>query len=243
MSTVREFHPLKGERAFSWRGVQASRVEALSDMVFAFALTLLVVSEAPPQSFAELSEQLWGFPGFAAAFAILLLIWHSHYIYFRRYALEDGWASTLNAGLLFLILFLVYPLKYMATMLSRFAHSLALGAPEPPFTVSEAQHALVILSTGYVGVFLMFAALYGHAISKKEQLQLTHQERALTWFAFWQQTVHVSVGALVAVLALVGPVQVSPFAGFLYGLIGPLILIVRVLIPAPKELARRHVAE
>jgi hypothetical protein len=74
----------------------ATRVEALSDMVFAFALTLLVVSSAPPSSFVDLNEQLWGFPGFAAAFAILLIIWHSHYIFFRRYALEDGWTTTLK---------------------------------------------------------------------------------------------------------------------------------------------------
>lgn len=114
MLSTRALHPLKGERDFQWRGANPTRVEALTDMVFAFALTLLVVSSAPPGSFAELQAQLWGFPGFAAAFAILLLLWHSHYIFFRRFALEDGWTTTLNAALLFLILFFVYPLKYLA---------------------------------------------------------------------------------------------------------------------------------
>jgi len=117
---IRELHPLKGEREFRWRGTQPTRVEALSDMVFAFALTLLVVSNAPPPSFTDLTELLWGFPGFAAAFAMLLMIWNMHYMFFRRYALEDGWTTTLNAGLLFLILFFVYPLKYLATMLLAF---------------------------------------------------------------------------------------------------------------------------
>jgi hypothetical protein len=37
---IRELHPLKGERDFHWRGGDPTRVEALTDMVFAFALTL-----------------------------------------------------------------------------------------------------------------------------------------------------------------------------------------------------------
>src|SRR5690606_25175316 len=143
--SVRDLHPLKGEPEFSWRGAQPTRVEALSDMVFAFALTLLVVSNAPPASFGELHDLLWGFPGFAAAFAMLLMLWHSHYIFFRRYALEDRWTTTLNAGLLFLILFFVYPLKYLATMLSAFVRSVAEGAPAAPLTVIEGRDALIIL--------------------------------------------------------------------------------------------------
>ncbi|MFN3463983.1 MAG: TMEM175 family protein [Terricaulis sp.] len=236
---MRDLHPLRGERNFAWRGIQVSRVEALSDMVFAFALTLLVVSEAPPRSFAELIEQLWGFPGFAAGFAILLLIWHSHYIYFRRYALEDGWASALNAGLLFLILFLVYPLKYLATMLSQFVRSLAFASPQAPLTLAESQQALILLSVGYAGVFLMFAALYAHALGREKQLGLTAQERALTWFSFWQQAVHMSVAALVAVVAALLPIHASPYAGFLYCLIGPLIVIAGLFVPAwTRESAR-----
>ena len=70
MTGPRSFHPLKGERDFEWRGGNPTRVEALTDMVFAFALTLLVVSNSPPNSFAELIDLLWGFPGFAVAFAI-----------------------------------------------------------------------------------------------------------------------------------------------------------------------------
>jgi hypothetical protein len=54
MGSVRSLHPLKGEADFRWRGGDPTRVEALTDMVFAFALTLLVVSNAPPASFPQL---------------------------------------------------------------------------------------------------------------------------------------------------------------------------------------------
>lgn len=236
---VRELHPLKGEREFHWRGVQPTRVEALSDMVFAFALTLLVVSNAPPASLVELQSLLWDFPGFAAAFAILLLVWHSHYIFFRRYALEDGWTTVLNAGLLFLILFFVYPLKYLATMLSRFVESVAQGRPEAPFTFQEAEYSLAMMSVAYAAVFLMFFALYAHALSKADALELDERERQLTRFAMWQQGVHVFVGTATAIAANTLPTPWSTFSGFIYSLIGPLIFIGgMILVPAPKRQPR-----
>ena len=223
MAGLRTLHPLKGETAFRWRGSEGSRVEALSDMVFAFALTLLVVSSAPPASFPELVGQLWGFPGFLMAFAILLLIWHSHYIFFRRFGLDGGWVMTANAGLLFLILFLVYPLKYLATMLSTFLQSLAAGAPIAPLTMEEAQAALAIYSAGYAAVFLMFAALYGLALGAAERLELTPHELALTRFSFWQQIIHVATGVTAALGAWLLPTSIAPFAGFFYFFIGPAI--------------------
>jgi uncharacterized membrane protein len=235
---VRDLHPLKGERDFQWRGGNPTRVEALSDMVFAFALTLLVVSSAPPASFTDLTDQLWGFPGFAAAFAILLIIWHSHYIFFRRYALEDGWTTTLNAALLFIILFFVYPLKYLATMLSRFVHSVAQGAPEAPFTFWEAEYSLALMSIGYAAVFLTFFALYAHALRKADVLELNETERQLTRFALWQQGVHVLVGVMAATASLLLPPPWSTFAGFVYGLIGPLIFIGgAIFVKSPKRRA------
>lgn len=236
MTGPRALHPLKGERHFEWRGGNPTRVEALTDMVFAFALTLLVVSNSPPNSLAELTDLLWGFPGFAAAFAILLLIWHSHYILFRRYALEDGWTTVLNAGLLFLILFFVYPLKFLATMLSEFIRSFAEGAPRPPFSFAEAEVALTILSIGYAAVFLMFFLLYLRALNRADALELSVRERQLTRFAVYEHGVHVAIGVLVVIGVALIPRPWATFSGFLYCLIGPLIFIGGVvLVPEPKK--------
>ncbi|MEZ5961571.1 MAG: TMEM175 family protein [Hyphomonadaceae bacterium] len=233
---IRDLHPLKGEREFRWRGAQPTRVEALSDMVFAFALTLLVVSNAPPASFGELTELLWGFPGFAAAFAMLLMIWNMHYIFFRRYALEDGWTTTLNSGLLFLILFFVYPLKYLATMLSAFVRSVIEGAPQAPLSLYDAQSSLIMLSAAYAAVFLMFLALYRHALKKADELDLSQRERQLTRFACWQNGVHAAVGIGAAGGAWLIPLPWSPFAGFIYFFIGPLILLGGLIfVPAAKR--------
>lgn len=232
----RELHPLKGERDFRWRGDSPTRVEALTDMVFAFSLTLLVVSNAPPGSFDELVTQLWGFPGFAAGFAMLLVLWHAHYIFFRRYALQDTWTTVLNAALLFLIVFFVYPLKYLATMLSAFMRSVAEGSPEAPMSLADARLALIYVSLGYAAVFLMFALLYGRAMSKADQLDLNARERALTRFGVAEQSVHVLIGVLVALLAAILPEQWAPLSGFFYFLIGPAMFAVgAILLAEPKR--------
>ena len=64
-----------------------SRLEAFSDAVFAFALTLLVVSLDVPKSYHDLTALMAGFVPFAASFALLTWIWYEHNIFFRRYVL------------------------------------------------------------------------------------------------------------------------------------------------------------
>ena len=62
------FKPRKKAAAghtFEWRSHEISRIEGLCDAVFAFAVTLLVVSLEVPRTFAELTEALHGFIPFA----------------------------------------------------------------------------------------------------------------------------------------------------------------------------------
>ncbi|HEV2030092.1 MAG TPA: TMEM175 family protein [Candidatus Dormibacteraeota bacterium] len=69
---------------------EVSRLEGLSDAVFGFAITLLVVSLAVPTSFDDLLKSLAGIPAFAVSFGLLAFIWYAQYSYFRRYDFEDA---------------------------------------------------------------------------------------------------------------------------------------------------------
>src|SRR5919112_4637900 len=106
-----------GEEDFRWRGQDVSRIEGFSDAVFAFAVTLLVVSLEVPKTFDELLATMRGFFAFAICFALLLSVWYDHYKFFRRYGLKDTPTRWLNSTLLFLMLLYVYPLKFLFTML------------------------------------------------------------------------------------------------------------------------------
>src|SRR5499433_533967 len=101
------------ETGFRLRGTTLSRLEVFSDVIFGLALTLLVVSLQVPKNFGELRVSVRGFVPFAICFGLFSLLWHAQYKFFRRYALEDRATLALNSVLLFLVLFYVYPLKFL----------------------------------------------------------------------------------------------------------------------------------
>ncbi len=106
------------QHGFRLRGLNdVSRVEALSDGVFAFAITLLVVSLEVPRTFDELLVTMRGFLAFAITFAMLFHVWHTQYRFFRRYGLSDNFTVWMTALLLFVVLFYVYPLKFVWTFI------------------------------------------------------------------------------------------------------------------------------
>ncbi len=63
---------LPASGGFRLRGEHLNRVEALSDVVFGFALTLLGVSVEVPKTFDQLLGTMREFPAFAICFAILI---------------------------------------------------------------------------------------------------------------------------------------------------------------------------
>jgi low temperature requirement protein LtrA len=105
------------DRKFRWRSHEISRIEGLSDAVFGFAVTLLVVSLEVPKTFNELMQAMRGFGAFAICFTLLIVVWFNQYKFFRRYGLQDTKTVILNLVLLFVVLFYVYPLKFVFTFL------------------------------------------------------------------------------------------------------------------------------
>src|SRR5713226_3322810 len=104
-------------KKFRWRSHEISRTEGLSDAVFGFAITLLVVSLEVPRTFGELAAAMRGFGAFAISFMLLFMVWFNQYRFFRRYGLQDNLTVCLNAVLLFVVLFYVYPLKFLFSYL------------------------------------------------------------------------------------------------------------------------------
>ena len=80
-----------------WPKREVLRLEGFSDAVFAFALTLLVVSLETPRTFDDLLATLKGAPAFAVCFALFWIIWKEHHRFFQRYGLDDTRIIVLNA--------------------------------------------------------------------------------------------------------------------------------------------------
>src|SRR5438477_13150040 len=98
---------------FRWRSHEVSRTEGLSDAVFGFAITLLVVSLEVPKTYSELMQTMRGFGAFAISFALLFIVWYNQYKFFRRYGLQDNRTMLPNAAPLFVVLFYAHPLMFV----------------------------------------------------------------------------------------------------------------------------------
>jgi uncharacterized membrane protein len=215
--------PATPPRRFRLRGREVLRIEAFSDAVFAFAATLLVVSLEVPKTFAELQAGLHGFVAFAFSFGALVAIWAVHNAFFRRFGLQDSTTVVLNGALLFVVLFYVYPLKFLTVSLAE----TLLGRAGPQ---SEARlrdlHELgslfIIYSLGFAAVFLCIALLYRHAAHRKTALDLDDLERYDALSIYRHYLIFVVVGLLSMGLAWaeVGLRVGAP--GWVYALLGPL---------------------
>jgi uncharacterized membrane protein len=203
---------------FRLRGTHMSRIDGFSDVVFGFAITLLVVSLEVPRTFDELNRSLRGFIPFAICFLMLTLLWYSHYKFFRRYGLHDAGTIAINALLLFVVLFYVYPLKFLFTVLT----SGVIGGDNSAFgTGTQMRELMVLYGVGFTAVYLLFTALYGNAWRQHRELTLNPTELFLTRSSMIEYTAMASVGVLSVGIALLRPHGYSSFAGFAYILLVP----------------------
>ena len=203
------------EPYFRWRGGEITRLEAFCDVVFGFALTLLVVSLEVPRNYSELMVAMRGFVPFTACFAQLIMIWRAHYKFSRRYGLEDPYTVFLNIVMLFLVLFYVYPLKFVFTMLFNQVTGNAAGQ----MTFHEGSVLMRTYAAGFAAVFLLFALMYGRAYKLRHQLQLNPLEVLETRYAVQEDIIMMAVGLVSFGLAYINP----GLAGMWYFVLGPVL--------------------
>jgi hypothetical protein len=228
---LREHLTKKGrveKNSFRWRGAgEIARIEGFSDAVFAFAVTLLVVSLEVPETFTELWEKMHGFVAFMICFALLFLVWHDQYTFFRRYGLQDGVTNWLNGALLFVVLFFVYPLKFLFTMLTRLVTGAGLQVHLPngeaAWMIERGQMPLlmIIYSLGYIAVSLIFVLLYIRAYRKRAELDLNEGELIETRSSLQAHLLNIGIGTLSLLVVFIGGAGSEFWAGAVYWLIGP----------------------
>ncbi|HSL01024.1 MAG TPA: TMEM175 family protein [Rubrobacteraceae bacterium] len=219
------------EENFSWRGEEVSRIEGLSDAVFAFSVTLLVVSLEVPDSFDELLATMRGFFAFAICFALLLAVWHEHYKFFRRYGLADNLTIALNSALLFIVLVYVYPLKFLFALLV----DQTLGFDSEEIRTEQVPLLMVIYGAGFVAVQSVLALFYVRAYALREQLELDAHERSITREEVRGFLLNTGVGLASISIALLGGVPALSWAGFVYCLVFPLQILNSRLANARRE--------
>ncbi len=207
-----------------YRHREVSRLEGFSDAVFGFALTLLVVSLEVPSTVTELMQDMMGLGGFALMFAMVCWIWYEHNWFFRHYGLEDRWTVFLNCVLLFVVLFYVYPLKFLtAALMNAFFH---IGTDAGPHFSqrSDGSKLMLLYSSGVVLIFFVFFMLYRHAWNNRASLELTKREELSLKYEQRAHLISMSLGLTsLAIVPITAWMKIDAgAAGMIYMFMGPL---------------------
>jgi Endosomal/lysosomal potassium channel TMEM175 len=211
--------------AFRMRGRDVLRVEALSDVVFGFALTLLVVSLEVPRTFDQMIDAMRAFPSFAITFLLLIMVWRTHYYFFRRYGMHDARTITLNTMLLFVILFYVYPLKFLFTLAIGSLTGIPLavretgGAIVPAIKHAQVPELMAVFGAGFAAVYAVFTLMYLNAYRMRAALNLNAVEVFDTRVEIAHHMMLALTGIVAVAIALAVPVRDAGYAGWCYATI------------------------
>lgn len=210
---------------FRYRGEESSRIEAFSDAAFALAITLLVISQNVPNNFEALLSFIIDLVPFAICIALIMLLWYEHFIFFLRYGFRNPKIVSLNAVLLFLVLFYVYPLKFLAKVLTNiFVMPFIVGREQAQLLLSKMISPadiplfMLIYGLGAAAIFLIFSLMYRYAYAMRKELNLSPIEIFDTKSRVFSNVIMASIPMLSAILALVGIIFHWPLVANLTGI-------------------------
>ena len=206
------------------KNYEIQRIETFSDGVFAFAVTLLIVSLEVPKSFDELLITMRGFFAFGISFLLLVMIWNEQHRFFRRFGMDDLFTTFLNCTLLFIVLFYVYPLKFLFTLV--FSDSI-YGANKGPIQMTQHQvpELMMIYAIGFMAIYVLFFLMYWHAYRKSKELELTASEKFDCRSTMFKELIMVATAACSLITAFLLDDNYAGWAGWIYMLLAPAITI------------------
>lgn len=224
---------------FRYRGLERTRLENLTDTIFGFSITLLVIASEVPTTYIELQASMYSFIGFIFCILMLLGIWNSHGSFFLHYGLEDGPIKVLNSLFLFVLLFYVYPLKYLFSYLGTAVYlqlKLSFGdrsdAMKMVFdelnksNLSSLQWEDIMIRFG-LGLFcinMIFMLFHIFALKKRGHLKLNKREVYITHSFIQKYGIIVLITIVSMMIVLVFGGEKAPISGTVYALL-PFILI------------------
>ena len=231
------------DEGFRYRGLETTRLENLSDAVFGFAITLLVITSEVPKNYLELQVSMYGFLGFIFCTMLLLGLWNNHNNFFLHYGLIDRTIKVLNALFLFVLLFYVYPLKYLFSYFGTLLYTLlkrSLGDESLAFQqawqlmaqqeLSPAEWKDLMIRFG-LGLFFIYAILlmmHLHALREAKNLQLDARENYITKTFVHHYILLMSITMLSMLVVIVFGGRAAPYSGMVY-------LLTAILLPLYKR--------
>src|ERR1700719_1580035 len=181
---------------FRLRGIEMTRLETFIDAAFAFAISMLViVAQQIPDDIASLLAAFKNVPTFVCSIAVLSIFWRGHWLWSRRYGLEDGVSIFISWALIVTILIFIYPLKAIFGAMWNLISNGQVGQPFSLHTTeAQARTIFAIYALGLIAISTEILLLYLRAWQLREPLRLNARERLMTRGELTGWSIPVSVG-------------------------------------------------
>src|SRR5881409_3230683 len=205
-------------KGFRLRGMEMTRLETFIDAAFAFAISMLVIAaQQIPDNIVALLAAFKNVPTFVCSIAVLGIYWRGHWLWSRRYGLEDGVSILISWALIVTILIFIYPLK---AIFGAMWNLLSNGQVGQPFSLhtTEAQTRTIfaIYALGLIAISAEILLLNLRAWQLREPLRLNAREQLMTRGELSGWSIPVGVGIVSLVSALTLPAEQIQWSGWVY---------------------------
>lgn len=203
---------------FRLRGLEMTRLETFIDAAFAFAISMLViVAQQIPDDVASLLAAFKNVPTFICSIAVLSIFWRGHWLWSRRYGLEDGVSILISWAMIATILIFIYPLKAIFGAMWYLLSNGHLGQRLSLHTTeAQARAIFAVYAVGLIAVSAEIFFLNLRAWQLREPLQLNARERLMTRGELTGWSIPIVVGIVSLVFSFVLPAEQLTWCGWIY---------------------------
>jgi uncharacterized membrane protein len=220
---------------FRLRGMEMTRLETFIDAAFAFAITMLVIAaERIPDDIETLLAAFKNVPAFVVSVIVLGIFWRGHWLWSRRYGLEDGISIFISWAMIVTILIYMYPLKAIFSSMWFLLSGGRVGHPLGAHSESQVRALFAIFALGFIAIALEVVLLNLRAWQLREPLRLNAREKLITLYEVTGWSVPVCVGIISFLLALTLPREQIAWSGWVY-------FSMIVLVPLHSTYRRRRI--
>src|SRR5881409_1043272 len=213
-----ELDSLPRLEGFRLRGMQMTRLETFIDAAFAFAISMLVIAaQQIPDNIQALLAAFKNVPTFICCIAVLGIFWRGHWLWSRRYGLEDSVSILISWAMIVTILIFIYPLKAIFGAMWYLISSGQVGQRFSLHTTeSQARAIFAIYALGLIAISAEILLLNLRAWQLRKPLRLNDRESMVTRGELSGWSVPVFVGIVSLVFALTLPAEQIQWSGWIY---------------------------
>jgi hypothetical protein len=225
-------------KGFRLRGMEMTRLETFIDAAFAFAISMLVIAaQQIPDNIQTLLAAFKNVPTFVCSIAVLGIFWRGHWLWSRRYGLEDNASILISWAMIVTILIFIYPLKAIFGAMWYFLSSGQIGQRFSLHTTESQERTIfAIYALGLIAISAEILLLNLRAWQLREPLRLNGRESLVTRGELSGWSIPVSVGIVSLVFALTLPREQIQWSGWVYASM-------IILVPLHNYYLKRRIRE